>query len=83
MESVVSRFSFTTNIIVVLLYKMLFAKNLIPPSVSQAGSSTITPSAGDSVRGEGLKPPIDAYSEQGEHQVLGQLLLPSQHGDLV
>ena len=50
---------------------------------SQAGSTTITPSAGDSVGGEGLNPTIDADSEQGEHQVLRQLLLPSQHGDVL
>ena len=62
---------------------MFFAKNLIPPSVGQAGLSTITASAGDRVGGEGLEPPIDADGEEGEHQVLGQLLLSSQHGDLV
>ena len=36
---------------------------------------------GDSVRGEGLDPTINADCEKGEHQVLRKLLLPSKHGD--
>ena len=51
-----------------------FAKYLNPPSL---------PFVGDCVGGEGLHVAINANRENGEHQVLGQLLLPSQHGDVI
>ena len=51
-----------------------FAKNLNLPSF---------PFVGDCVGSEGLHVAIDANRENGEHQVLWQLLLPSKHGDVI